>query len=182
LDAERQLQDLREKVADCLTEAKQADLEQLPTWVPAYLGAWGGKRENGKRVTVAWAAEQAGTTDSNVRNWRQTSQQFKRLEHLARYGRAEQVSSMVQAGLRGMTPVILAAFMRLVQTGNVHAIMKAMEWLQDKPSMILQVLSMSDDEILHEYSGLLETIGDPARSGQAEEPEPADQGISGEEP
>ena len=182
LDAERELKDLRQRARDCVDAEADRAVEKLAPWVPTYLGAWGCKREDGKRVTVGWAAEQAGTTDSNVRNLRQTNPRFRRLEELARYGRAEQISSMIQAGLRGSAPVILQEFMRLVQSGNAPAIMKAMEWLQDKPSMILQVLSMSDDEILKQYSSLLETIGDPARSGQAEEPEPADQGIPGEVP
>ena len=101
--------------------------EDLPAWVPAYLAAWGGAQESGKRMTVSQASEVAGTTSSNVRNLRTRSEQFKRLEWIARHGDTAYMQSMVEAGLRGNALLIFAAFMRLVQEGNTQAVLKAMD-------------------------------------------------------
>lgn len=135
------IDDLREH-ADRIERQEIAD--ELPAWVPAYLAAWGGERQ-GRRMTVTQAAQLAGTTGSNVRNLRQRSEQFRRLEYVARHGDTEYMQSMVEAGLRGNALTIFGAFMRLVQAGNTQAVLKAMEWLQDKP---LRIKMEDDDDLL----------------------------------
>jgi hypothetical protein len=151
--------------ADRIERAEVA--EELPAWVPAYLAAWGGEQKsgeqkNGKRMTVSQAAEVAGTTSSNVRNLRTRSEQFKRLEWIARHGDTAYMQSMVEAGMRGNALLIFAAFMRLVQEGNTQAVLKAMEWLQDKPLRV----KVEDDNLLsdEERARLVMGLLDAARA------------------
>lgn len=150
--------------------------EGLPAWVPAYLAAWGGEQDGGredggKRMTVSQAAEIAGTTSSNVRNLRTRSVQFKRLEWIARHGDTAYMQSMVEAGLRGNALLIFAAFMRLVQEGNTQAVLKAMEWLQDKPLRVKVENNdlLSDEERARLVMGLLDTARARRDGGDSQE-------------
>lgn len=133
--------DLLDRIAELKKRADQLELEEdrrekLPAWVPAYLAAWGGGWKEGKRVTVTQSAELAGTSASNVRNLRQRSKQFQRLEYIARHGDALDMQSAVEAGLRGNMPVIFDAFMQLVKKGDARVVIKAMEWLLDKAAAL----------------------------------------------
>lgn len=111
-------------------------LERLPEWVPTYLAAWGSTGPDGKKMTVKAAAELAGTNDSNVRNLRTRSPQFRRLEDMARHGSAERAASQVDAYLRGNSLRIIEAFDALVGQGNPQTVLKAMEWLRDRPAEV----------------------------------------------
>jgi hypothetical protein len=142
--------------ADQLDRMESTD--DLPAWVPAYLAAWGGERPNGRRMTVTEAAEMAGTTDSNVRNLRQRSEQFRRMEWMARHGDMDYVQSMVDAGLRGSAITIFESFMHLVKGGDRAAILKGMEWIQDKPIRIKldENDGLSDEERAERVMDLLD--------------------------
>jgi hypothetical protein len=130
LDCERQVIALRGELDEATV------LERLPEWVPTYLAAWGSTGPDGKKMTVKVAAELAGTTDSNVRNLRERSPQFRRLEDMARHGSAERAASQVDAYLRGNSLRIIEAFDALVGQGNPQTVLKAMEWLRDKPAEV----------------------------------------------
>lgn len=121
------------------SEGRQRDLERfdlprLPPWVPTYLAAWGSPRPDGKGMTVIWASSLAGTTDSNVRNLRKRSPQFRRMEDMARFGTAQGIGDFIDAGLRGNAPTIFGKFVQLVDEGNVQAVLKGVEWLRGKPT------------------------------------------------
>lgn len=120
------------------SEQRQRDLERgaidrIPSWVPTYLAAWGTTRPDGKMMTVQWASSLAGTSASNVRNQRQRSRQFRRMEEMARFGTQATMTEFIDAGLRGNASTIFDTFMRLIDDGDVRAVLKAMEWLRGKP-------------------------------------------------
>lgn len=120
-----------------LAEIDEAsELEKMPSWVPTYLAAWGSTNPDGNRMLVRIAAELAGTQASNVRNLRLRSPQFKRMEWMARHGSMAQAASFVEAGLRGIAPVIFEAFVKLIRSGDPATVRKAMEWLGSVTSKV----------------------------------------------
>lgn len=158
-ETEGQILETQELIRQCLADAETAGaIARLPPWVSVYLAAWGTKREDGKRVTVSWAAELAGTTDSTVRSLRKRSPRFRRMEYMARHAEAEEIASLVQAGLRGNAGVIFEAFMRLIKNGNPQATLRAVDWLQDKPAIAFLVAAMNDEQLQARYQELLDRI------------------------
>jgi len=116
---------------------EQEVLESLPSWVPDYLAAWGSRFDpDGKRMRVKTAAALAGTTESNVRHLRCTSERFKLLETIARKGGAIWLSSYMEAGIRGMAPKIFQSFHKLIEAENPQVVLQAMKWALDKPDGI----------------------------------------------
>lgn len=161
-------------VSDDRGEFNEAQaIEQLPAWVPVYLAAWGSTGPDGARMMVKTAAELAGVSESCIRNWRSQSPQFKRLERMARYGSVESIASFVDAGLRGVAPIIFQSFMRLVNDGDGPTVREAMKWLRAQPEQldIQGELQLNDSspraEIARRLSGIAartEAVDDPGRS------------------
>lgn len=155
-DTEIEIGDVRGQVRDVLDDARRSvDVLRLPPWVPTYLAAWASKRPYSKRVTVTWAARMAGTTASNVRDLRRGAPRFRVMEQMARFGEGKHIASMISGGLRGNASLIFEAFMTLVASGNSQAVLKAMEWLQNKPTALFKIAAMTNDELLAYYDGLL---------------------------
>lgn len=112
-------------------------LEELPSWVPGYLAAWGSQLDpDGKTMRVKTAAALAGTTESNVRMLRKRNQNFRLLETIARKGGSLWLSSYMEAGIRGMAPRIFQSFYKLVEAENPQVVLQAMKWALDKPDAI----------------------------------------------
>lgn len=114
-------------------------LERLPKWVPEYLACWGSKKPEGGRMTVAFAAEFAGTSPAAVRKLRERSPAFRRLEEVSRYAGAQWAQSYVDAGLRGLAPGVMEALADLVKERNPQAVLKALEWLRGKQSQVWNI-------------------------------------------
>jgi len=181
-ETEMQIAEVQERVREVIEDA-EGHINDLPSWVPMYLAAWGSKRPDGKRVTVSWAASVAGTTASTVRSLRMRSDRFCRMEYIARHGEGEHVASMIDAGLRGNASRIFESFIRLVDKGNPQAVLKAMEWLQNKPAILLQLTTMSDEQLLEYYSSLLAELAPGGGGDKASGSELADDAeSSGEQP
>lgn len=142
-------------------ELGRMDMSRLPEWVPTYLAAWGSPRPDGKKMTVAWASSLAGTSASNVRNLRQRSRQFVRMETMARFGTAATMGEFIEAGLRGNVGVIWTNYMRLVKEGNVSAILKGVEWTRGKASKVEMMVSGGPQTVIY--------LPDNKRDGDAEE-------------
>jgi len=129
---------------------EERTLEELPSWVPGYLAAWGSKLDpDGKTMRVKTAAALAGTTESNVRNLRQRNPNFRLLETIARKGGSLWLSSYMEAGIRGMAPRIFQSFCKLVESQNPQVVLQAMKWALDKPEGINVNLSgvMATDDV-----------------------------------
>lgn len=122
----------------------EGQIEQMPVWVAAYLGCWGSTRPDGKRMMVQFAADFAGTTPSAVRNLRQRSPAFRKLEDIARYGTAAWAQSYVEAGLRGLAPTLMRSLARLIETDNYQTVLKVAEWLRGKPTEV-KVIGSGDE-------------------------------------
>lgn len=176
-ETELSIMELQEQVADVLAAAETEDaIADLPAWVSVYLAAWGSKRPDNKRRTVSWAARIAGTNPSNVRTLRQRSSRFRTMEDLARHTDTRYAQSLVDSGLRGNAPIILESFMALVRDRHPQSVLKAVEWLADKPAFLLKVAAMSDDEIRARYTELLRNFagdGDAGGDGQGAGADPA---------
>jgi len=114
---------------------KQA-LEQLPAWAPEYLACWGSKKPDGGRMTVRFAAEFAGVTPSAVRNLRERSATFSRLEEIARHAGAEWAQTYIEAGLRALAPGLMRALAELIADKNAQTVLKGIEWLRNKPQAL----------------------------------------------
>ena len=115
---------------------EQARLEKLPAWVTEYLAAWGSRFDpDGKPMRVKTAAALAGTTASNVRDLRRTSEQFRLLERIARHGGAMFLASYMEAGIRSLAPAMLRAFAALIEAENPQVVLQGMKWALDKPDM-----------------------------------------------
>ena len=108
-------------------------------------------------MRVKTAAALAGTTESNVRHLRRTSDQFKLLETIARKGGSLWLSSYMEAGIRGMAPRIFQSFYKLVEDQNPQAVLQAMKWALNKPDglnvnlsgvMVTDDVSQLDDDEL----------------------------------
>lgn len=109
------------------------ELEKLPKWVNNYLSCWGSrKRPDGGRMTVTFAADFAGVGPTAVRNMRQRSPAFRRLEIIARHMGAYWSQSFVEAGLRGLSPKIMQAFADLIEERHPQTVIKGLELLMGK--------------------------------------------------
>lgn len=114
----------------------EREIEKMPIWAPDYLACWGSTRPDGKRMTVAFAADFAGTTTEAVRKLRARSEAFRRLEEITRYGTAEWAQTYVEAGLRGLAPRMMRSLARLVDADEYHTTLKLVEWLRGKPTEV----------------------------------------------
>jgi hypothetical protein len=130
LDILRQRDALEEKVAGEEMGEAERQIERMPAWVPQYLAAFGSRRPDGKRMTVKWAAELAGTNPENVRQYRKASAAFRRLEEVARFGDVMFMQSYVDAGLRGLAPLAMEALADLLRVRNPQVTLKAIGWLR----------------------------------------------------
>lgn len=108
-------------------------LEKMPEWAPEYLACWGSLKPDGGRMTVTFAAEFAGTTPEAVRQLRSRSEQFERMEWIARQGTAAWAQSYVEAGLRTMAPRMMRALAKLLDSHHPQVVLKVAEWLLGKP-------------------------------------------------
>lgn len=108
-------------------------LEKMPPWAPEYLACWGSKAPHGGRMTVTFAAEFAGTTPDNVRQYRKANRHFRRLEQIARYAAGAWSSSYIEAGLRALAPGLMRALAAQIEAGNTQTVLKVAEWLRGKP-------------------------------------------------
>lgn len=121
---------LAERIAADDMRQAEREIERMPAWVSQYLAAFGSKRPDGKRMTVQWAAEFAGTRPGTVREYRRTSPAFRKLEEVARFGDVSFMSSYVNAGLRGLAPAAMEALADLIYVRNPQVVLKALSWLR----------------------------------------------------
>jgi hypothetical protein len=108
---------------------------ELPTWAPVYFAAWGSARPDGRRMSVQWAARLAGVSCSAVRNWRSENKHFRALEHIARHGGVQFMTSFTEAGIRAAAPAILQAYLKLVGEGHPQMVLQGLKLLLDRPDI-----------------------------------------------
>jgi hypothetical protein len=129
---------------DISREEAERAIDDLPEWVAPYLSCWGSKLPDGGRMTVTFAAEFAGVKPATVRKLRERSDHFSRLEDIARHATIEWAQTYVEAGLRAMAPDMMRALRRLIRSDDSKTVLKAMEWLLNRPQRMEIEVDESD--------------------------------------